>query len=363
MRLPVGVSDGETSSIEPPRRQRYAFLALLLLSVSVSAQEPVKQARYIMGTVCEITAYPRGESSREQTEAAVNAAFDEIKRIDGALSNWKTASDLMQLNAAAGAEGQPRPRVVIGRELFERVVAALTIAQKTDGLFDPTVGPLVRHWGFLPANGSREKLTEIKRRVGWQKVHVDGNRSEVWFDESGMELDFGGIAKGYAAERAAHELRKRGVSSALVSLGSSSISAIGAPPSAEGWKLAIKDPRDGATALAEVVLRDGESVATSGTYEHRKGRRSHLIDPRTGKAITSTSSVTVISKSGEEADALTKPFILLGTAESGEATQILKRFSGAAVLVFEVEGKRLRASASDNMRTRVRYLQKAVAAD
>jgi thiamine biosynthesis lipoprotein len=339
------------------------LLAIALLSVAVSAQESVKQARYIMGTVCEITAYSGDESAREQTEAAVNAAFDEIKRIDGALSNWKASSDLMQLNAAAGAEGLPRPRVVVGRELFERVVAALTIAQETDGLFDPTVGPLVRHWGFLPGAGSREKLAEVKRRVGWQKVHVDAAALAVRFDEPGMELDFGGIAKGYAADRATRELKKRGVSSALVSLGSSSISAIGAPPNAEGWKLSIKDPRDGESALAEVVLHDGESLATSGTYEHRKGKRSHLIDPRTGQAITAMASVTVISKSGEEADGLTKPFIFLGTAESVEAGQILKRYSGAAVLVFEAEGKRLRASASDNMKTRVRYLQKAAKAD
>jgi thiamine biosynthesis lipoprotein len=358
------VCGGKLPPRQPAGRRRYMFVALLLLSVAGSAQEPVKQARYIMGTVCEIIAYPGSGSSREQTEVAVNAAFDEIKRIDGTLSNWKASSDLMQLNAAAGAEGQPRPRVVVGRELFDRVVAALTIAQQTDGLFDPTVGPLMRYWGFLPGNShSREKLAEVKRRVGWQKVHVDATTSAIWFDEPGMELDFGGIAKGYAADRAARELKKRAVSSALVSLGSSSITVIGVPPEADGWKLAIKDPRDGDSALAEVVLHDGESLATSGTYEHRKGKRSHLIDPRTGQAITVTASVTVISKSGEEADALTKPFILLGTAESGEAVQILKKYSGTAALVFVGSGKGLRASASDNIRTRVRYLQKAVAAD
>jgi thiamine biosynthesis lipoprotein len=158
-------------------------------------------------------------------------------------------------------------------------------------------------------------------------------------------------------------LKEHGVTSALVSLGSSSITAIGAPADADGWKLTVKDPRDGASALAEVVLRGGESLATSGTYEHRKGKRSHLIDPRTGQASTAVASVTVISKSGEEADALTKPFILLGTAASADARQILERSKGAAVLVFEAEGKRLRSSASDNMKSRIRYLQKTVVAD
>jgi thiamine biosynthesis lipoprotein len=334
-----------------------------MLSCSVFAQQPAKQARYIMGTVCEITAYPQSESSRERTVAAVNAAFEEIKRIDGALSNWKASSDLMQLNATAGAGGQPRPKVGVGHELFDRVVAALTFAQQTDGLFDPTVAPLVRYWGFLPANGSRPGLEDVRRRVGWQKVHVDATASAVWFDQSGMELDFGGIAKGYAAEEAAKVLKRLGVASALVSLGSSSITAIGAPPNADAWKLAVKDPRDRASALAEVVLRDGESLATSGTYEHRKGKRSHLIDPRTGQPISVRASVTVISRSGEEADALTKPFILLRSAESAVARRILGKSRGVAVLVFLAEGKRLRASASDNMKSRIRYLQKTVMAD
>jgi thiamine biosynthesis lipoprotein len=153
-------------------------------------------------------------------------------------------------------------------------------------------------------------------------------------------------------------LKKNNLHSALVSLGSSSMTAVGAPPKADGWKLAIKDPRDGKSALAEVVLRDGESLGTSGTYEHRKGKRSHLVDPRTGQAITATASVTVISRSGEDSDALTKPFVLLGSVESAEAERILAKSDEMAVLVFEAEGKRLRWSASDNMKTRVRHLPK-----
>jgi thiamine biosynthesis lipoprotein len=145
------------------------------------------------------------------------------------------------------------------------------------------------------------------------------------------------MAKGYAAQRAANVLRDYGVERALVSLGESSVTAVGGPPGATGWPLFIRDPRDGETASALVELRDGESLATSGTYEktvsNGKARRSHIIDPHSGQAIGGSLSVTVLLDDAEAADALTKPF-LLTPAGTGDWAKWLAAFPKASIMLM-----------------------------
>jgi thiamine biosynthesis lipoprotein len=228
-------------------------------------------------------------------------------------------------------------------------------------MFDPTVGPLVRAWGFLPScpsglacrHQTREQtVAQARRKVGWQKVSLDEHRKEVQFAIPGMEVDLGGIAKGYAVERATEVLKEHGVRSALVNLGSSSLKALGEPgadPDAQkrsegahrcrGWPIFIADPRDRSRAAAEICLHDGEALATSGTYEHTIGignnQKSHLINPHTGEALGGTISATVISLDAEVADALTKPFILEHDLATDYASRILALYpySGVVLLV------------------------------
>ncbi len=357
---------------------------------------PIKQVRYMMGTLCEITVFPPakgavsgpGRSSGEaaprssdpgslpgaasnpedDANAAIDAAFTELKRIDSVLSNWKADSALMRMNLSAGAPGNPRPWVKVSEELFDRLQAALRIARETDGLFDPTVGPLVRAWGFLPPCATAlpckpapraKAIEEARQRVGWKKVRLDAQNKQVQFALPGMEIDLGGIAKGYAAECAIRVLRERGIRSALVNLGNSSLKALGEPArgsdceqgkgatdACRGWPLLVVDPRDGVSVAAEIYLRDGDAVATSGTYERTIGkgrnRRSHLIDPHTGEALGGETSVTVLSSDAEVADALTKPFILRRDVTSVSAGNILALHPDAGVLLLSVKNGRLR---------------------
>ncbi len=329
-----------------------AAAGLLLLAVEALAAEkalPRKQIRYRMGTVCEITAYPVSGDA-ERTDAALQAAFAELARLDSALSNWKPDSELMRLNTAAAAGGE-RPWVPVGEELFERLVVALRVAEATGGSFDPTVGPLVRAYGFLPRGGAGDlQVKDARRRVGWAKVRLEAAGRRVQFSEPGMEVDLGGIAKGYAAQRAAEVLRRHGVRAALVNLGGSSMVALGSPAlgrgecereCGDGWPVLVRDPRDGRSPVALLELRDGEALATSGTYEKTQGQRSHILDPKTGRALAGKRSVTVLLRDAEVADALAKPFLLLGTLEGSEPVQWWQSYPAASVMLLSAREGRL----------------------
>ncbi len=389
-----------------PRRLSRAIWTLALICAGPlpplrSEPRPVKQVRYVMGTLCEITVYPRPEevpvplatgeiagvprasvgrepplampsplqparpTPEEQAEAAVDDAFAELRRIDTVLSNWNLNSELMRMNVRAGSAGSPRPRAKVSEELFRRLQVAFRIAQETDGVFDPTIGPLVRAWGFLPPCAGRlpcgleprlKAIEEARQRVGWQKVTLDPETKEVQFAVPGMEIDLGGIAKGYAVERAMQVLKEHGIRSALVNLGSSSLKALGQPawprgcPRVKGdecpaWPISVADPRDRRRVAARIYLRDGDALATSGTYEHTvgqgKNRRSHLIDPYTGQPLGGDTSVTVISSDAEAADALTKPFILRGDLRSDYAGNILRLHPHSGVVLISVQHGRL----------------------
>src|SRR5205823_13255831 len=236
------------------------------------------------------------------------------------LSNWNPKSELLRMNDLANRPGRGGTRLAakVSPELFERMRIALDVARASQGLYDPTVGPLVRASGFLPSPAKPQSrgraVTAALNLVGWEKVNLDSVQHTVQFAAPGMEIDLGGIAKGYAAGKAAQVLREHGIQSGLVSLGSSSITAIGAPPGAAGWHVFIRDPRDGESPAAWIDLHDGDSLATSGSYENTvrvgKSRHSHIIDPRTGEAIGGAVSVTVLSEDDEIADALTKRFFM-----------------------------------------------------
>jgi len=322
-----------------------------LCSGSESPPRRHTQIRYLMGTLCEITAYAT-DQDQDNTDVSINAAFDELKRIDAILSNWDPASELMRMNALASRPGSGgiRPAAAVGAELFERIKIALEVARDSQGLFDPTVGPLVRAWGFLPSPTNLQNraraVAAARRIVGWERVKLDPVQHTVQFAAPGMEVDLGGIAKGYAARKAAHVLREHGIQSGLVSLGGSSITAIGNPPGAAGWRVLIRDPRDGESPAAWIDLHDGESLATSGTYEKTvsvgKSRHSHIIDPRTGEAIGGAVSVTVLLDDAETADALTKPFFMSPSRSAEDWAKWLARFPKASIILITAQSGNLK---------------------
>jgi thiamine biosynthesis lipoprotein len=263
-----------------------------------------------MGTVFTVVAF--GES-RVQLETAVDLAFEEVRRIDDLMSNYKPRSEWSLVNRDAANRA-----VRVSPELFDFLESCLEYSRQSGGVFDITVGPLVRVWGFYKGSGRLPHRAEIRgalARVGYQKVLLDRSNQTVRFSRYGVEIDPGGIGKGYAVDRMVDILRQRGIRSAMVSGGGSSIYGLGAPPGESGWPVKIRHPRNPKESVAELVLHD-LSMSTSGTYEkffYAGGKLySHVFDPRTGYPAQGMLSVSVTAPRTIDSEAWTKPFFIQG---------------------------------------------------
>jgi thiamine biosynthesis lipoprotein len=263
---------------------------------------------------------------------AVDAAFDEVDRIDRLMSNYKPDSPLSRLNREAAQKPvKPEP------ELFDFLAECLRYSRASEGAFDITVGPLMKAWGFFRGEGrmpSEQELAEARRGVGYRHVVLDATERTVYFDRPGVELDLGGIAKGYAVDRAITVLKKWGVSRALVSAGGSTIYGLGAPPNETSWEVKIQDPMAPDKISMAVQLKD-QALSVSGSYEkyfEMGGRRySHIMDPRTGRPVEGVISVAVITDTGTEGDALDNVFYVQGVKWSRKS---LPKFPVRKVIFF-----------------------------
>lgn len=263
-----------------------------------------------MGSTYTVVAY--GED-RLKLETAVEAAFDEVRRLDNLLSNYKPNSEWSLINREAA-----RHPVRVSAEVFELISACLDYSRVSEGAFDITVGPLVRAWGFYKGSGRLPHRAEIRAALavtGYRNIVLDKENRTVRFAKTGVEIDPGGIGKGYAVDRVVELLKEMGVGSALVSAGGSSMYGLGAPPGQDGWKAKIRHPRRPEETVAEVVLRDS-SMSTSGTSEKffiSGGKRySHIFDPRSGYPAPGMLSVSVVAPRTLDSEAWTKPMFILG---------------------------------------------------
>jgi len=270
----------------------------------------VQRSQPLLGTFVTITVAERDE---ERTQEAISAAFEEIRRIDLLLSIHKTNSETARLNASAATKP-----VEVSPELNFVLSKSLDIARRTDGAFDATIGPLAQLWGFiwkeyrLPSEVELERVLPL---VGYRKVVIETNgvTARVSFARAGMFLDFGGIGKGYAVDRAIEILRERGVTKAMVKAGGD-LRVIGTPPGKNGWEVQIEDPAKRGKRTT-IVLREG-ALSTSGNYENFfevDGRRySHIIDPRSGMPVEGVVSCTVTAQTCLESDAYATGFFVMG---------------------------------------------------
>jgi thiamine biosynthesis lipoprotein len=263
-----------------------------------------------MGSVYTVALY--GED-RAQLEATIEQAFDEVRRLDRMLSNYRADSDWSEVNRYAAQ----RP-VKVTPEFFKLLSSAVGYSRASQGTFDITVGPLMRVWGFYKGSGRLPRKDEVSQAlasVGYGNMQLDPETRTVRFAKPGVEMDPGGIGKGYAVDKVVEVLRESGVHTAMVSAGTSSVYAMGVPPGEKGWKVGIRHPRSSRQTVAEVFLKD-ESLSTSGNYEKfflAEGKMySHIMDPRTGYPAQGVLSVSVIAPNTLDSEAWTKPFFVLG---------------------------------------------------
>lgn len=291
---------------------KHLVLLLLLAPLAAPAGETLRIENSLdaMGTTYTVVAYGPDQNV---LIAATEQAFEEVRRLDGMLSNYRPESEIGQVNRY-GAE---RP-VKVGPELFRLLSACLEYGRLSEGTFDVSVGPLMKVWGFYKGSGRLPHRAEIRgalARVGHRHVVLDAQARTVKLARRGAELDLGGVGKGYAVDRIVEVLKQHGVASALVTAGGSSIYALGAPPGEAGWKVKIRDPKRPRTTIDEQVLRD-LSLSTSGNYEkffRAEGKLySHIMDPRTGYPAQGLLSVSVIAPKTLDSEVWAKPFYILG---------------------------------------------------
>lgn len=276
--------------------------------------DPVTLARNAMATRFEIVLH--GENP-VALRAAGEEALDEIDRLENRLSLYRPGSEIARVNAKAA-----QAPVRVTPDVFALLQHAKKLHAESEGAFDITIAPLVRCWGFMGGTGKMprpEAVAEARASVGMDLVELNGADFTVRFAREGVMLDLGAIGKGYAVERASEILRDAGVTSALLHGGTSTIQAIGHPPKAEAWKIALPRPQvspgNEPETLATVPLKD-EAMSVSaiwGRSFQAAGRTfGHVLDPRTGQPATNAMMAVVILPSATETDALSTALLTLG---------------------------------------------------
>ena len=240
---------------------------------------------------------------------SARAAETEVRRIEARYSRFLPSSDLTRINAVAEVGGY----IVIDEETAGLISFAQRCHSLSAGAFDITAGVLRRAWNFSKSElPSQDQIETLLPRVGLEKVSL--NQGRLSFARSGMDLDFGGLAKEYAADRAAEVCLALGATSGFVNL-AGDVRIIGPQPQGEAWRIGVKAPVDSATSASAISLTQG-GLATSGDYERFievHGRRyGHILDPRTGWPVVGARSVTVVSDRCLAAGALSTAAMAFG---------------------------------------------------
>ena len=278
-----------------------------------------------MGTQFKIILYC------ENTHAAsfASQAFERVAEIDAITSDYRQTSELMSVCRTAVGR-----KVMVSEDLFRVLEKSQEMAERSDGAFDVTIGPVVQLWrharrvGMLP---DPLRLARAMDLIGYRKLHLDSSDHTVTLEQTGMTLDLGGIAQGYAVDEAMAVLKRNGVTRALIAAGGD-ILVSEPPPGSEGWMIGIS-PLDPARPPERFVCLRYMAVSTSGDAQQHVDiggvRYSHIVDPKTGFGLTGQSSVTVVAPVCTLSDALATAVSVLGPVSG---SRLVESTRGAAAL-------------------------------
>lgn len=348
------------------------LIAAAVLLFSGCERQMAPQSEFVLGTVCSINLYEAGSAE------LYGKLFARLRELNDIFNNYSDSSEISRVNREAAATPVP-----VSQDFYIVLKTALDFARLTGGAFDPTVGPLVKLWGFgkTPRVPSQEEIEAAQKLVGWQCVALqesaqtedapgqpkgftdqnvaNGNGSQdqnagdeqetvtdqnpaagptVRFTKSGVRLDLGAIAKGYAADCLVDILRERGVKRASLSLGGN-VYVYGKKPGGSLWNVAIRDPSKPGQNAFMLKTRDA-TVVTSGAYERffeQDGKTyGHILDPATGfPAKSGLESVTIVSHNSMVADALSTSLFVLGMEKIPEIKKSALAGNFECVLVDE----------------------------
>lgn len=272
-----------------------------------------------MGTMFDIIVY---HASREQAERAIQKAMGEIVRLDQVMSHFKADSDLAKL-VRDGRGGF----VAVEPSLYEVIQESILFSRRSGGKFDVTIGPLLRKWKTAREQGrspSAAEISEARRCVGYEKIEMAAP-DRIRFRSDCLEIDLGGIGKGYAVDRALAILKAADIRNALINAGSSSIASIGAPPGRKGWPVSVGTSASGSRTL---LLQD-TSISTS-------QQNGDILDPQSGAPTSTQLTVSVVAPSAIVSDALSTTVLML---PMHEAVKLLTEFAGVSAIWISPAGE------------------------
>ena len=330
----------------------FAVLGAMPLKPALAAGAVMQAIRgETMGTTWSVKYFPPAATnfSNAMARGLVQAELD---RLEAQMSNYRADSVVSRFNACAETNWFPVPI-----ETARVVAEALEISRRTEGAFDITVAPLVRLWGFGPRRRTGvvptdAAIAEALTRVGWRHLEVRGAAASTGASKNergtanvgaalrkrivGLEIDLGGIAKGFAAETVSELLRQRGVTNHLFGIGGD-LQARGPGPTGNGWRVGIENPLAATNGLARVIALRDAALSTSGNYRNfftTNGKRyGHIVDPRSGRPVLAgVASVAVVAPRGTHADALATGLFVLGEKH---ALQFAERDGVAVWLMLE----------------------------
>ena len=291
-----------------------AVLAMLFLTSryggTLSGEKVYQYSFPSMGTACELTIWT---SRKEEAQAAVKKARELVDLIEAKLSTYKQESEINLMNTSAYKEEFKCSDI-----LWENLKLASYAHDLSNGGFDVTVGPLVKLWSIKNKRSElpeKNEIDEVLKVVGFDKLELNEKERSVKFKVDGLKIDFGGLTKGWAVDKAAELLMKAGFDKFIVNLGGNLYCSGVAPEGKKSYKIGIKDPRNKNKLCAKLDLK-AQAVATSGNYEQFimiDGKRyTHIIDPRTGYPVAEVDAVTAISPSATLSDILSTAIFVEG---------------------------------------------------
>jgi len=297
-------------------------IAVLLSAVIVQKYrlKPLKQTEMIMGTLVEITVIPGNEK-------AIREAFEALRKVDALMSTYKEDSEISILNREGKAQ--------VSEETLEVIEDAIKFSNLTDGAFDITCRPLINLWKRAKKEEkvpTEEEIEEAISLVDYQRIILEAN--QIRLEKKGMQIDLGGIAKGYAVDKAIEALKKNGIKRALVNAGGD-LYALGTDRQGEKWQIGVQDPREEDKIIDIIKVKD-KAVATSGDYRRYfslEGKRfSHIVNPKTGLTVQDVPmSVTIIGPDATTTDALSTGVFVLGPEEGMKLIESLPEVEGMII--------------------------------
>ena len=286
-----------------------------------------------MGCVFDITVVASNESEGNQY---IDMAAGEVTRIEKLISEWDSTTQISKVNKFAGIKP-----IKVDKEVFDLIVRSIKISELTDGAFDISWAGMNQIWKFdgsMKRLPTQEEVAAAVSTVGYKNIILNKNDLTVFLKLKGMRLGFGGIGKGYSADKSAALLKSMGVTAGLISA-SGDITAWGKQPDGKPWVVGITNPFNKEKVFSWFPF-EGGSIGTSGNYENfvefNGVRYTHIIDPRTGLPVHGISSVTLFGPNAELSTALTKAIFVMG---KDVGIDIIKQIKGLEYVVVDEEGK------------------------